>query len=145
LLERCLISPSAVIIHRDLFREVGLFDESLPACEDYDLWLRIGCRYPVGLIDETLIVKRGGHADQLSASVAVLDLYRIQSLVRLLQREPLTPEQRKQASAVLENKCRIYATGCRKRGKREEADQILALPRAVAFQGRAAVADEASE
>jgi glycosyltransferase involved in cell wall biosynthesis len=132
LLERCLISPSAVVIHRDLFSQVGSFDESLPACEDYDLWLRIGCRQPVGLVEEPLIVKRGGHADQLSATIPALDVYRIQSLVHLLQRESLAPEQRKQAFAVLERKCLIYGAGCRKRGKWEEAERILGLPRTVA-------------
>jgi glycosyltransferase involved in cell wall biosynthesis len=132
LLERCLISPSAVVIHRDLFSQVGSFDESLPACEDYDLWLRIGCRHPLGLVEEPLIVKRGGHADQLSATIPALDVYRIQSLVHLLQRESLAPEQRKQAFAVLERKCLIYGAGCRKRGKWEEAERILGLPRTVA-------------
>ena len=68
LLERCLVSPSAVVVHRGLFDPVGLFDESLPACEDYDLWLRIGCRFPIGLVEEPLVIKRGGHPDQLSAN-----------------------------------------------------------------------------
>ncbi|MBU0650624.1 glycosyltransferase, partial [bacterium] len=40
-LELCLISPSSVIIHKDIFDHIGLFDETLMACEDYDLWLRI--------------------------------------------------------------------------------------------------------
>ncbi|MCP4693516.1 MAG: glycosyltransferase family 2 protein, partial [Desulfobacterales bacterium] len=72
----CLVSPSAVMIRRELFEEVGLFDEALPACEDYDLWLRIAWKYPVHLIDEPLIVKRGGHADQLSGAPS-LDKHRI--------------------------------------------------------------------
>jgi len=42
------VSPSAVLLHRTLLDAVGVFDESLPACEDYDLWLRVGCRYPIG-------------------------------------------------------------------------------------------------
>ena len=62
----CLVSPSAVMIDRRLFERVGVFDESLPACEDYDLWLRVSCQYPVYLIDRPLVIKRGGHADQLS-------------------------------------------------------------------------------
>ena len=62
----CLVSPSAVMMKRSLFDAVGLFDEDLPACEDYDLWLRISWRYPVHLIETPLIIKRGGHADQLS-------------------------------------------------------------------------------
>ena len=99
LLERCLISPSAVVIHRDVFEEVGLFDESLPACEDYDLWLRIGCRYPIGLVEESLTIKRGGHPDQLSNTIPGLDRYRILALARLLQTEPLSPNQRAASAA----------------------------------------------
>ena len=37
----CVISPSAVVFHRSLLASCGYFDESLPTCEDYDLWLRI--------------------------------------------------------------------------------------------------------
>jgi glycosyltransferase involved in cell wall biosynthesis len=131
LLERCLVSPSAVVVHRTLLDEAGLFDESLPACEDYDLWLRIGCRYPVGLVPEPLVIKRGGHPDQLSATVPALDRFRIQALEKLLRTRPLAPEQRRQALVVLERKCRIYAQGCAKRGNREEGERILALPAAL--------------
>jgi glycosyltransferase involved in cell wall biosynthesis len=34
-LERCLVSPSAVAIRRDLYEALGGFDESFPICEDY--------------------------------------------------------------------------------------------------------------
>jgi len=128
LLERCLISPSAVVIHRGLFDEVGFFDESLPACEDYDLWLRIGCRHPIGLVEEPLTIKRGGHPDQLSNTVPMLDRYRILALGKLLQREPLSLGQREQVLAVLEQKCRIFSEGCRKRGRKAEAEAFQALP-----------------
>lgn len=127
LLERCLVSPSAVVIHREIFRDVGLFDESLPACEDYDLWLRVGCRYPLGLLQEPLTIKRGGHADQLSTTVPALDRYRIQALAGLLQNEPLTPDQRELAMQALKRKCRIYGEGCRKRGRNEEAGSLRRL------------------
>ncbi|MEE4112496.1 MAG: glycosyltransferase, partial [Desulfobacteraceae bacterium] len=62
----CLVSPSAVMVRKSLLDQVGLFDESLPACEDYDLWLRIAWKHPIHLIDRPLIIKRGGHDDQLS-------------------------------------------------------------------------------
>ena len=65
-LKLCLVSPSAVMLKRSLLDEVGLFDEHLPACEDYDLWLRISCRHPVYLLDRQLVIKEGGHKDQLS-------------------------------------------------------------------------------
>ena len=116
----CLVSPSAVMMRRSLFDDVGLFDESLPACEDYDLWLRIAWKYPVDLIDRPLIVKRGGHADQLSR-LPELDKYRIRSIAKLLDRGVLAPDQRDAALAMLTTKCAIYAKGCRRRGRVEEA------------------------
>ena len=132
LLERCLVSPSAVMVHRRLLAEVGGFDETLPACEDYDLWLRIGCRYPLGLLDQALVIKRGGHADQLSATVPTLDRYRIRALSKLLRTEPLTDLQRASVMEVLRRKCKIYAEGCRKRGRLAEADAVQALPAQLA-------------
>jgi glycosyltransferase involved in cell wall biosynthesis len=129
LLERCLVSPSAVIAHRSVFDSAGLFDESLPACEDYDLWLRIGCRFPIGLVEKPLVVKRGGHCDQLSANIANLDKYRIESIVKLIRTVPLSPEQRRAAEKMLEEKRRIYSDGCRKRGNIAEAQRIDAFVR----------------
>lgn len=118
-LELCLVSPSAVMIKKRLLSTVGLFDETLPACEDYDLWLRINATIPIFLIDKALVIKRGGHTDQLSSSVG-LDKYRIQSIKKLLKSGTLSHGQRAAALAVLKNKCEIYAAGCKKRGKLAE-------------------------
>lgn len=125
-LELCLVSPSAVMMRKTLFKNIGLFDENLPACEDYDLWLRIACRYPITLIEKQLVVKRGGHADQLS-KMASLDRYRIQALVKLLKSEALTEEQTKKTQVILSQKAGIYANGCRKRGKLQEAAEYEML------------------
>lgn len=116
----CLVSPSAVMITKALFDAVGVFDEDLPACEDYDLWLRISCRYPVDLIENPLIIKRGGHADQLSRATG-LDKYRIRSLMKLLEDNILTAPQKQAVMKTLTQKCAVYAGGCRKRGREEEA------------------------
>ncbi len=129
LLERCLVSPSAVVIHRRIFDLVGFFDESFPACEDYDLWLRIGCRFPVGLVDSPLVIKRGGHPDQLSATVPNLDKYRIEAIVKLLGSEALNADQRCAAEVILEKKREVYSGGCRKRGNISEAERVDALVR----------------
>ncbi len=122
----CLVSPSAVMIRRELFEEVGLFDETLPACEDYDLWLRVAWKYPVHLIDAPLIVKRGGHADQLS-SAAGLDRHRIKALGNIIESGRLSTEQRRAAVNTLREKCAIYANGCLKRGRVDEAAIYTAL------------------
>jgi len=122
----CLVSPSAVMIKKSLFDAVGVFDERLPACEDYDLWLRVSCRYPVHLMNTPLIIKRGGHDDQLSKA-AGLDKYRIQSLMKIIDSDLLTPQQYKAAVITLKQKSEVYAGGCRKRGREEEAEYFSAL------------------
>jgi glycosyltransferase involved in cell wall biosynthesis len=119
-LELCLVSPSAVVIKKELLEDVGGFDEALPACEDYDLWLRIGARHPVFLVDRPLVVKRGGHPDQLSA-LRGLDKYRIQSLKKLIDSDTLSETQRMASAGMLRKKCEIYAAGCSKRGRNDEA------------------------
>ncbi len=124
----CRVSPSAVMIHKSLFEKVGVFDESLPACEDYDLWLRISARYPIGLIPEALMIKYGGHEDQLSRTEKHLDRYRIRALEKILGSGTLSPEQYAPALKELKKKCEIYGNGCLKRGKEEEGRRVLALP-----------------
>ncbi len=126
LLPLCLISPSSVMIERGVFAEVGLFDESLPVCEDYDLWLRIGSRMPIYLVEEPLIVKRGGRADQLSHIYWGQDRFRIKALVKLLSQDGVG--EREGVLAVLQEKCRIYGQGCIKRGRIEEGQCYLNLP-----------------
>ncbi len=116
----CLVSPSAVMIKCSLFEKTGMFDETLPACEDYDMWLRVSCRHPVYLINTPLIIKRGGHDDQLSGSSG-LDRYRIQSLKKIIKGKMLTYEQKMAAVKVLQAKCNIYANGCLKRGRKDKA------------------------
>ncbi|MDR2725972.1 MAG: glycosyltransferase [Candidatus Adiutrix sp.] len=112
-LSLCLISPSAVMLRRSLLDEVGLFDESLPAAEDYDLWLRVLARHPAGLIDRELVIRHGGRPDQLSARPA-LDRWRILALEKILKTE-LSPERRQAAEEELARKRAIYQAGRKKR------------------------------
>ena len=127
-LELCLVSPSAVMLRRSVLGETGLFDEDLPACEDYDLWLRIGCRWPIALIPRPLVIRQGGHPDQLSARFRGLDRFRILALVKLLRRGRLTSVQRAAVQQELARKCGIYGTGCLKRGRQAEARFYLGIP-----------------
>jgi glycosyltransferase involved in cell wall biosynthesis len=110
----CIISPSSIMLRRELWERLGGFDERLPACEDYDLWLRLTAMVPVSFIPRPLIVKRGGHADQLSRCVSVLDQYRIVALEKILT-APLSLQQQQAVLEQLVRKCRIVAQGARKR------------------------------
>ena len=125
-LELCLVSPSAVMMTKDLFDAAGGFDESLPVCEDYDLWLRIAVDHRVGLITEPLVIKRGGHADQLSRSLWGMDRYRVMALQKLL-RAGIRSSRREAVLAMLRRKVTILAQGARKRGKPHEARDYEAI------------------
>jgi GT2 family glycosyltransferase len=121
-----MVSPSAVLLHRRLLERHGGFDEDLPAAEDYDLWLRLSWRYEIGLVPEPLVIKRGGHADQLSGQWGI-DRYRIRALIKLLKEPGLPAPEARAARQVLARKCAIYAQGCEKRGKIAEADFYRSL------------------
>jgi glycosyltransferase involved in cell wall biosynthesis len=120
-LKKCIIGPSTVMMRRELFEELGGFREDLEIAEDYELWLRITAKYPVGYIDEPLVIKRGGHADQLSEKYGQIEVFRIKALLVNLETGIFAGEQRELAARELVRKCRIYAQGCEKRGKVEEA------------------------
>jgi len=129
--QKCLplsiISPSSVMIHREVFEKVGLFDENLLVCEDYDLWLRISSHYPITFIDIPLIIKNGGHEDQLSRKVWGMDRFRVKALEKLLQENLLSSEDKKATIDMLHKKCTILANGCFKRGKMEEGNFYLSI------------------
>jgi len=110
----CAISPSSVIIHRSIFEEVGLFDETLPVCEDYDMWLRICARFPVLFIDEELVIKYGGHPGQLSRQYWGMDRFRIMAIEKILTSENLSIEDRTLAIKTMLKKIQIYLTGAEK-------------------------------
>ena len=121
-LERCLVSPSAVILRRDVFLASGGFDEELPVCEDYDLWLRLGSQISFGLVDEALVIKHGGHQDQLSRRYWGMDRFRVRSIAKVLDLGGLSDDQRGAATRVLVRKCDVLARGARKRGREREAE-----------------------
>jgi len=126
----CVVSMSTVMARKELFRKVGLFDEELPCCEDYDFWLRASVEYPFLLVDEPLTLKEGGRKDQVSYIYRTgMDRYRIKSLVKILS-EPglLSPRQRELTLEELKRKCRIYGEGCLKHNKVTEGKYYLYLP-----------------
>jgi len=117
----CIISPSSVLLRRTVFDELGGFDESLPACEDYDLWLRLTARHPVRLLAERLIVKRNGHPGQLSQAHWGLDRFRIRALWGVALDPTIPNDYRRQALEELVRKAEVVAHGAEKRGNADLA------------------------
>ncbi len=116
----CSISISTVALAKDIFKDIGTFDQSLPACEDYDFWLKATSKYPIYLIPEFLTIKEGGHPDQQSKKYPALDKFRIYALQKILEDGNLTPDKYKIAYNQLKHKCLIYIKGAKKRKKTDQ-------------------------
>jgi glycosyltransferase involved in cell wall biosynthesis len=130
----CLLSLSSALFRKKIFETVGHFDENLPACEDYDLGVRIAHGFPIHLIDRPLIVKRGGHPDQLSKKYWGMDRFRVSALEKALELS-LRPEQERLVKQEMVKKCLILARGFMKRSKRAEAEKYYSLARKYGLQG----------
>ncbi|MFH1914225.1 MAG: glycosyltransferase family A protein [Pseudomonadota bacterium] len=126
-LHMCLISPSCTMLTRRAWADIGPFDETMPSCEDYDMWLRACLHYPVGLVAEELTIKHGGRPDQLSNCVPCADWHRIRALLKILQSGKLDARQREAALVELGRKAAIYVQGCEKRGRNDEAERVWTL------------------
>jgi len=112
------------VIHKDVFSTHGVFDESLPACEDYDLWLRITSKENVAFIDEPLLIKTGGHADQLSQKYPIMDMFRLQSLNKLLHSRSLNSLQYSQTRQMFMKKLKIVHKGAIKHRNSAVLDEL---------------------
>ena len=114
-LSLCCISPSSVLFKKNILDKVGLFDESLPVCEDYDMWLKICSSEEVLFAQDKLTYKYGGHKDQLSKSYWGMDRFRIKYIENIIKNFDLTYNQQKQAKKELIKKLKIIINGAFKR------------------------------
>ncbi len=124
-LKLCCISPSSAVMHRSVFEDFGFFDEDLPACEDYDFWLRYSAKEDVNFIDEPLIIKKGGHSDQLSGAHWGMDRFRIYSIEKILKEPDLTLVNKTEAIHEVILKLEILINGSQKRQKFAYAENML--------------------
>ena len=124
-LRLCCISPSSSLIERSVFDDFGFFDESLLACEDYDFWLRYCAYEKVHFVDERLIIKNGGHSDQLSSAHWGLDRYRIYALEKLLHDRNLNPSKHRKALEEVISRLEILINGALKRNKHHSAQALI--------------------
>lgn len=126
-LDFCIISPSTVILKRDLFLQEQGFDESFIVCEDYDLWLKVLLKEEIGFLSTPLIEKHGGHADQLSTKFVAMDYWRIKSLVQLFKSESASLEQKELIKAVLLKKSELLLKSYIKYENQKSFEEIKTL------------------
>tara|TARA_B100001750_G_scaffold230950_1_gene227883 strand:+ start:285 stop:1139 length:855 start_codon:yes stop_codon:yes gene_type:complete len=120
----CVISPSSIIIHKDIFNDVGFFDKNLPVCEDYDLWLRICSKYEVLYLDQKLVKKYGGHDDQLSKKYWGMDRYRVIALEKMIDNPLLSLDNRIATINMTIRKVKILQKGYEKHEHQKEANEM---------------------
>lgn len=126
--QQCLIAPSSVIVKTNVFHEMGGFDQDFTVCEDYDLWLKISSLYEVGYISNPIIIKHGGHEDQLSTKYVAMDMWRLRSLNRILKIRNLSDEHKENVIETIKRKGSILMQGYQKHGNAkgfEEVETIL--------------------
>ena len=124
-LKLCCISPSSAMLHRSVFEDIGFFDESMPACEDYDFWLRYSANEEVNFIDDALIIKKGGHNDQLSGQHWGMDRFRVYAIEKLLNDTGIDLVYRNEAMREVILKLKILINGAKKRKKYAYVESML--------------------
>jgi glycosyltransferase involved in cell wall biosynthesis len=115
------IRTSAAMVKQECFKNIGLFDEELRECEEYDLWLRIAAQYPMGFINKSLAVyvdnPAGVSTDSLTGR-----LYRLRVLEKkyLQDKIPANLYARRIADT-----CHYIGRHYIKRGEKEQGVQYL--------------------
>jgi len=127
----CVISPSSALVRRDVFDELGLFDDTLPVCEDYDYWLRYCSRYPVIYVESPQLIKHGGHQDQLSRRYWGMDRFRVQAMLKNLQSDHLSDQDREATIKMILEKNRVLQAGAVKHNNPEVIEFCLRVAEQV--------------
>ena len=99
-LKKALVSKDAVVA------------VSGPPCEDYDFWLRLLIQMPIGLVEQKMVLKHGGHSDQLSTTTWGMDRFRVQALQKLLDRKDIEENRRTLLRETLIRKCKNPRARC---------------------------------
>ncbi len=123
---RCFIGVSSVMIMREIFNTIGFFNEDYPVCEDYELWLRISNKYPIGFLSEEHIVKNGGHDDQLSTKYKAMDYWRVKASASMLNKG-LSENQTQAIKTFINKKAPILINGFNKYNHPKKAQEILRI------------------
>lgn len=130
-IQQCFIAPSSVMLSSFLFHEMGGFDQEFIVCEDYDLWLKISSLYQVGYIANPLMVKHGGHPDQLSTKYVAMDMWRLRSLNRILKIRNLSDEHKESVIETMKKKGTILMQGHEKHGNAQGFEEVKTMLQGV--------------
>lgn len=98
-METCQIPISTVVARKSAIIRAGLFDETLPRCDDYDMWLRTAFHgAKIGYSRKVQARLNEGRPGSLGASNAKMAEAAWKILEKMQQTLPLTETQRKIAA-----------------------------------------------
>jgi len=107
LLTSCPVNTSSAVVRRVVFDRAGLFDESLPSWEDYDMWLRIACHWRFAFVPGPAVVYRVAYSGRFLSCVATGESERAlravidSALERLQARESIPENFRRRVEAAV--------------------------------------------
>ena len=123
-LKMCCISPSSVILKKNIFYDYGFFDESFKVCEDYEMWLRISAKEEICFLEDKLLIKHGGHKDQLSKKFWGMDRFRVYAIEKNLLNNNFSKNQNCLAKFFLLQKLEVIINGAKKRNNIETFEKF---------------------
>lgn len=128
------VTTSTVLLRRECLDAVGLFNPSLRAAEDHELWLRIARKFSIAFLDDVMGEYRR-HGESINTNLPLLfDGYRryFEVILRDYRRELRHPREAERQLAKFEYLC---GTSALKRGQAREAVRLIsrALRRDVAL------------
>lgn len=112
------LHASCVVARRGFLEAHGGFDENLPSCEDYDLWIRIASHISIVQLPDAVVA-----ADEVSAPPAwALDRYRVYALEKAFQSGHLNADQRHRVAEEMICRCDSLVAGYRQKNNTERAN-----------------------
>ena len=68
LLKGCILGSPTPLIKKRCFQKAGFFDETLPSCQDWDMWIRLSKYYDFDFVPD-ILAKHHVHGGQISADL----------------------------------------------------------------------------
>jgi len=119
LFKHCYIPNPTVMVKKEIYDEIGCFDETLPYSEDWDMWLRIAIKYPLAYIPDVLAWYRVHRNNMSTGSLKHYD-YQVHVMKKIAALEPkLSTLLPKRLGSIYMVKARKQLKELDKQGARE--------------------------
>jgi len=143
LLRHNVVPSPTPMVRRELFEQVGPFDERLSACEDWDMWIRIAQVSEFSYVDRVL-AKYRVHAANMSLDHERMMTNGLRVLEKAFSSPNLSPEIKRLRRSIISRRHADYALGCFYEGRYAQARRsviraVTLDPRCLCYGKTAAV------